>query len=316
MKLARRMAHHVHRYGLRSLIEHSSRFVWGSVKRAVLRPVQGLRTRAEFLVATFRLRFDRPRLEATDDPRLIVCLTSFPARIRTVWATVETLFSQTLKPDAVILCLSTEEFPRHRVPWSLRRLERRGMMILWTEKNIGSYKKLLPARRAFPDAVIVTVDDDALYSPEMLEVLVERSADHPGSIIGHRGWDPLRTEQGLRPYVEWMRANRSGRKAGPDSDPNTVFLTGLGGVLYPPDTPPDALMLQESLALDLAPTADDVWFWGCAIASGAKRFCTGMRYHTSNGLEDLSPALFSQNKSSNDVQIAAVVTHFRLEQHF
>ena len=302
--MIRRGFSHLRRLGMRSFIRHSG----AATKREIAHRVESFRAKRRFLRTTSSLRRKRPRLDTTSTPQLIVSLTSFPARITTVWATIETLMRQTLLPDAVVLTLSVEEFPTRRLPRSIRSLERRGLIVLWHPADIGSYNKLIPARGAFPGATIVTVDDDVLYAPDMLRKLVDESAKRPGWIIGHRGWDPVRDEFGYRPYLEWMSAGR----AGPRSDPDDVFLTGVGGVLYPSGALNTDLLLDVDLARRLAPTADDVWFWAVALASGAKRFCTGMSYGSSNGLGNLSPSLFSRNKQANDEQIAAIVQHLNL----
>ena len=240
------------------------------------------------------------------DPRLVISLTSFPARIATTWATIETLMRQTLTPDAIVLVLSLEEFPTKRLPRSLRSLERRGVRVLWVPSDIGSFKKLVPARESFPNATIVTVDDDFLYEPRMLQRLVEESHARPGWIIGHRGWNPVVAEDGYAPYDTWTKAG------GPDTDPSEVLLTHGGGTLYPPRTPPDQLLLDMRLAMELSPLSDDIWFWGVARATGVSRHCTGADFGTSNGLDQLTPSLVKQNKqvkgqrTVKDSQILAV----------
>lgn len=268
-----------------------------------------LRLKGKFLLRTLPLRIRQPTIVAKEDPKLVVSLTSFPARITTVWASIETLMRQTLLPDAIVLVLSLDEFPGKRLPRSLRSLERRGLTVRWVSVNTGSFKKLLPTRLAFPQATIVTVDDDILYSRNMLALLVEEHTRHPECIVGHRGWDPIVIEQGYAPYHEWTRAKR---RAGPDSDPSEVLLTGGAGALYPPNTPPDWLLLDIELARELSPLSDDVWCWGVAKATGVKRFCTGAPFGATNGLFELGPALYRQNKfrdgriTVKDRQIAAV----------
>lgn len=226
------------------------------------------RIKVGFLRRTVPLRLAKPRLNPHSDPKLIVSLTSFPARIKTVWATIETLLRQTKKPDAIILVLSIEEFPTKRLPRSLRALERRGMTVMWVEEDIGSFKKLIPARHGYPEATVVTVDDDILYAADMLERLIEASVPRPDWIVGHRGWDPEIHEGSFTPYYEWMRARR---KAGPHSDPKEVLLTTGGGTLLPPGTPPDWPLLDTALIRELSPSCDDVWLWGVAKATGVKR---------------------------------------------
>ena len=42
---------------------------------------------------------------------VIVSLTTFPARISTVWITIETIFRQEVMPDRIVLWLAKEQFP-------------------------------------------------------------------------------------------------------------------------------------------------------------------------------------------------------------
>lgn len=52
-----------------------------------------------------------PSPTRSEGEKIIVSLTSFPARINIVVKTIKTLLTQTLKPDAVILWLAPEQFP-------------------------------------------------------------------------------------------------------------------------------------------------------------------------------------------------------------
>ena len=271
-----------------------------------------LRQYVFFLRSTWALRRPVDPLPTNDDPRLIVSLTSFPGRIRTVWASIATVMRQTLRPDAIILVLADEEFPRRTLPRSLRRLERRGLRVLRTSENLRSHNKFLPARMAHPHATIITVDDDVLYEAETVERLVRSAAEHPNTIVGHRGWRVQWDERGPTPYFQWMRHGR----ADPSTHTDRVFLTGVGGILYPPGLPADEHLLDPLAAVRLTPTADDVWFWAASIASRTPRHCTGFAYGRSSGLEGMSRALLDTNRSANDVQIAAAIEHFGLTAWF
>lgn len=242
----------------------------------------------------------------------MISLTTFPARIRSVWATIVTLLWQTRPPDAVVLVLAEDQFPGRRIPWNLRRLLRVGLVILWTESDIGPHMKILPTRLAYPEATIVTADDDFLYDRDMLARLVAVAADLPATIVGHRGWTAQWGPDGPEPYFTWMQNGR----ANPQTHPDRVFLTGVGGVLYPPDCPPDRLLLDPENAMRVTPTADDVWLWASSIAGGTPRYCTGQPFGRTNGLDGLSPALLDTNRTANDVQIAAAVEHFGIEDWF
>lgn len=56
--------------------------------------------------------------ESTDtisEKKIVVSLTSFPARIKKVHIVIESLLNQTIKPDKIILWLSKEQFEHYYV---------------------------------------------------------------------------------------------------------------------------------------------------------------------------------------------------------
>lgn len=252
-----------------------------------------------------RLRYSKVKLTDMYSPGIVVSLTSFPARISYAWIAIESIFQQDLKPSKVVLVLSEEEFPTKELPRIIREQEARGLEILWTPRNTRSFKKLLPTREKYPDATIVTVDDDIIYEPWRLRKLVEAAKTRPGTIIGHRGWVVTKTHNGLAPYITWP-------KAGPDTPTELVFLTSGGGVLYPPNVLPLDDLFNIDLALQLCPLADDVWFWAIARKAGVPSFCLGNHGIVPIMALTSSPKLETKNRlnGGNDVQLAAVIEYF------
>ncbi len=210
--------------------------------------------------AKYRLNKD------SDTP--IVSLTSFPARINSVWIPIECMLQQTLQPSRIILVLSREEFQDRRLPKTLLKQQDRGLEILWIDKNIRSYGKFLPAKRLYPDRDIVTIDDDLFYEKDLLEKLVDAAQSYPNAVIGHRGWE-IRFEQGvLLPYRQWGKANLQ-------SPPELTFLTGVGGIYYPANIDLGDMLHDESLAMNICPTGDDIWFWAMARLRNVPAICLG-----------------------------------------
>lgn len=238
---------------------------------------------------------------------IVVSLTSFPARIHLVWRTIETIFQQDTKPARVVLVLSTAEFPEKSIPSSIASQCARGLELLWTGHNTRAYKKLLPVKQAYPGATIVTVDDDVLYSPWMLTGLIDASRAFPQTVIGHRGRVVTGTPPLLEPYEAWPMADRS-------SPRSRVLLTGIGGVLYPPDaiaTPP---LLDYATAKTLCPLADDLWFWACTRLAGTQPLCLGNECWSSFDDAEATESLYRVNGPGgmNDRQFKAVCDHFGL----
>ncbi len=196
--------------------------------------------------------------ERKHKPELIVSLTSYPARINTVHKTIGTILQQTERPDRVILWLAKEQFPKREreLPEELLSLKKCGLTIGWCH-DIKSYKKLIPTLKKYPEAIIVTTDDDVYYDKDWLEKLYKSYLKQPGYIHCHRS-TKFRIEEGRYKYKAIEKYDR----------PTYLHkLVGIGGVLYPPHSlHPD--ILREDLFTEYAKTNDDLWFWFMAIRNG------------------------------------------------
>ena len=197
--------------------------------------------------------------------QLIVSLTSYPARIKTVHQVIDTLLSQTKKADEVVLWLADSQFPNKEkdLPFELLDLTKKGLTISWCE-DIKSYKKLIPALKKYPDSIIVTADDDNIYEKDWLKKLHESYLKNPQVIHCHRASLMTFRNCKLRPYREWKVCVPATRK------PSFLnFLTGVGGVLYPPNVFYKDVADKE-LFMNLSPHGDDIWFWAMAVLNGKK----------------------------------------------
>lgn len=199
--------------------------------------------------------------------QVVVSLTSFPAALPYVATAVKSLLNGSVLPDRIVLYLTASQFPGKKVPEELTRLieENPIFEIRFYDKDIRSYTKLIPALKDFPEAIIVTVDDDQRYHRDLLKDLLRVHHRFSDAIVAHR----VRRISIGSPYVKWRKYKW----------PN-FFLkryyprfgnlqTGVGGVLYPPHSLKEE-MLEEELFMDLAPTTDDIWFWAAAVANGIK----------------------------------------------
>ncbi|MDR2439200.1 MAG: hypothetical protein LBE12_07520 [Planctomycetaceae bacterium] len=201
------------------------------------------------------------------NPKIIVSLTSYPARIPRIHYTIISLLQQSVKPDEIILWLGKEQFPNKNndLPNELIKLIEHGLTIKYC-KDIRSYKKLIPALREYPEDVIVTSDDDVFYMNNWLEILLNSYKQNQTIIHCHRAHKIMFTSNGdLRSYNDWK-----GVIDYKDTTTSYInFMVGVGGVLYPPHTL-HSDVTNESLFMKLSPSADDVWFWAMAVINEAK----------------------------------------------
>lgn len=199
------------------------------------------------------------------NPKLIVSLTSFPQRMSDIHFTLYSLLNQTLKPDALILWLGDQEFPDKEgdLPLNVLSLRNNGLTIKWC-KDIGPYTKLIPALMEYPEDIIVTADDDIYYPRNWLELIYKAYVKEPQYIHCHRAHRiTFDKNKNVKKYLEWILA------AGNVEPSFCNFLTGVGGVLYPPGAL-NKDVLDEEVFLKLSPAADDIWFWAMAVLNNTK----------------------------------------------
>ena len=194
---------------------------------------------------------------------IVVSLTSFPMRICTVHQTIESILCQTIKPTRVILWLADSQFPNREgdLPEQLLALKTFGLEIQWCD-DLRSYKKLLPTLKLCADSIIVTVDDDAIYSNRMLEKLYRAHLDYPDDVICHKASKLLLHVDGKFRVIGGGAHYFKGASA-------LNKLVGVAGVLYPRNCFKTEIT-NSALALRLAPTNDDQWFWVHAVLSGRR----------------------------------------------
>ena len=249
-------------------------------------------------------------LKKSDD-RLIVSLTSQPSRIKNCWIVILSILNQDFQDYKLILVLSSLELSKKNLPWTLKVLQKKGLEILWIKENLKSYNKLIPVRLKFPLSNIVTFDDDIVYERWRLKKLYEKSIKVPSAIIGFRGKRLKRDKKKkISKYLEWD-AEATSKTLSEDT-----FLTGCGGILYPPNKKFDSLVTNYKLAKELAPTADDIFFWGLSYHLKIKRISLGFHF-----IEDIiefrrSPKLSDENNSKfdnrNDIALKKVISYFEI----
>ena len=193
---------------------------------------------------------------------LIVSLTSYEERFNDLAISLYSLLNQTIKPDKIILWLSDEYDGVNDLPYEITRYIKNGLEIRFV-KDIKSYTKLFYTFKEFPNAVIVTADDDIYYPKRWLEKLYHSYAANPQDIHVHRAHRVIFADGKICPYETWDK----------HVDEETArfdnFLTGVGGVLYPPKCF-NREVFREDVFLTNAPYADDIWFWVMALLNNRK----------------------------------------------
>lgn len=205
--------------------------------------------------------------------KLIVSVTSYPARISgTVWM-LETFLKQTLQPDEIILWLGLERFPNRLsdLPERLQEFVESGKVTIGWCRDIGPHTKYFYAFKAYPDALVITVDDDVYYPENLVENLYQSYLQFPDAVSAMQVKLVGLTESGtFIPWVDgWPTINWSSDIEAESLKPSMHFLAeGICGVLYPTGLFSKAWdFLDIPVIQRTCPNNDDLWLKAMQLAA-------------------------------------------------
>lgn len=204
---------------------------------------------------------------------VVVSLTSYGPRMRSVALAIESMAAGSSRPARLILWLDDDvELPNGMMPKSLERLRRRGLEIC-TMPNFGPHGKYYGYVTSQPshDVPLVTADDDIMYPRHWLADLYAAHLRHPADI--HCNWaKQMTTSNGtIDPYQEWPVATATTASQG-------NFAVGVSGVVYPPAML-SALARGGSTFTETCLMADDIWLHWTALQAGIEIRQSGRTAH-------------------------------------
>jgi len=235
------------------------------------------------------------------EPNLIVSLTSFPPRFKKLELTIKGLLMQSIKPDLLILWIAEDDY--FLLTPELHALQNNFMWFKIRKcKDIRSYKKLIPTLIEYPNHYIVTADDDVYYPPNWLSGLVAK-VTNTKEIIAHRVHHPKFSYNKILPYRNWHHNYKGNGK--------TLFATGIGGILYPPNCFQNAV-LDEDVFMKICASADDIWFFWMARMKGVKVTWSGFDFNTVNwrGTDESGLAVENVENGKNDQCIKKMIDKY------
>ncbi len=241
--------------------------------------------------------------------QVIVSLTSFPAAIPYAADAVLSILKGYTLPDKIVLYLTLSQFIDKRIPDELVQLSKDYPIfeIRNYDKDIRSYRKLIPALIDFPEAIIVTIDDDVAYHKNMLRDLLQLHEQIPNAILAHRA----KRMKPNKPYKKWKKYRWYHFLTQKIHSDFRNIQTGVGGVLYPPHSLKEEMMNVE-LFTQIAPTTDDIWFWAAGVANNIPVVPVPFGYNKPKGLHkpksiSLKSINFKSGIDRNSAALKAII---------
>lgn len=190
--------------------------------------------------------------------KIVVSLTSFEARLDDVWIVIESIFRQTYKADKVVLWLGNH-LKNKQLPFALLCQKQKGLEIRYVD-DLRAHTKYFYALQEFNDCHVITVDDDCYYPNDIIENLIRLNHLYPDSIVANRIHGIVHNKEGkIAQYHNWKHNYIPNSK---DKLPH--LLTGVSGVLYPPNVY-DKTLFEKEVFMEICKFADDIWLTANAI---------------------------------------------------
>lgn len=197
---------------------------------------------------------------------IYLSLTTISGNVRALAQTVRSIENQTIKPNQCYLYLSEDPylldngFPKQNAP----NINSNIFEMKWVD-NTGPYRKLLPllADKINEDCVIITIDDDTVYSPTMIADYIAAYEKY-NCVIAHRSYGMKFSDLKTIQYTDRTRNL---------TNPHLYnFHTGKGGVLYHPKFFQKSIthFFDQKIYQECCPAGDDIWFNFHRIANKVK----------------------------------------------
>lgn len=248
-------------------------------------------------------------LEIEKRSLVIATMTSFPARIGTLWIVMESLIRQKLQPKQVWLYLSERQFPKHELPKSLKKyINCDFLKIIWVKEDYRSYKKFWYFIKDHPNESFITLDDDIIYQSNTICLLVEGQVKYTGYVVACYCYRiKYNTDGSCKPYRTWDKQTKRG-DAG-----NDIFFGSGGGTLFPVGSLNGSNADYETIK-HVCPSADDIWLNAFVRYNGFKTVCVKNRRWSFVSVPiEYNTSLSSQNlgENLNDKQIKNIILFFK-----
>ena len=192
---------------------------------------------------------------------IIVSLTSYEERLPYLPRVLNTLLRQSVKPNRIIVWLSCD---LSLVPANVLAYTQKGIEFRHVPLDLKGHKKYYYAFREYPDALIVTVDDDIIYSRDTISSLLKYHKRYRNDVIARRVHRIVMSDGKPAPYNEWVYEDKTS-----NSPSFRLCCTSGGGSLFSKNCL-DLTLLDSDLIINTCLYADDIFLKYMSLLNGSK----------------------------------------------
>jgi hypothetical protein len=153
-------------------------------------------------------------------------MTSFKERLKQEsYLAISSILENNCLPSKICIIINT--YDKDNIPSLFK--EHPLIEIIYTEVDLKSHNKYYHTALKYPNAVIITIDDDVIYPKTFIEDCIKAYEDSPTTVNAGRVHKIKYDDKGILPYKQWDWESQE-TEASYD-----LFFTGVGGVVYPPN---------------------------------------------------------------------------------
>jgi hypothetical protein len=186
------------------------------------------------------------------NPKIIVSLTSYKKRLKTINLVIDSILNGNLVPNKIVLTLFYKDI--NFISENIKEyLLINKIILIIVNIDIKPHKKYFYVMQKYPYDIIITIDDDILYEKNTIELLYKSYLKYPKEISARRVHLIKYDKNGKSTsYNQWKKEYKFLKN--PSFD---LLATTGAGTLYPPNI----LKVNYSLIYDIfnCITSDDIF---------------------------------------------------------
>jgi hypothetical protein len=162
---------------------------------------------------------------------VIVSLTSYRQRFANLTKVFDSIYANTMQPLKIVLTIESKD--KEFIPKPLLDYidSKKNIEIIEYPENLKCHLKYFCVMKKYRKYPIITIDDDVIYTPDLISSLYAAYKANPNCVCARRVHLITYTNRGtIKKYDDWI--GECTAVTNPSTD---LFATGVGGVLYPPD---------------------------------------------------------------------------------
>ena len=161
--------------------------------------------------------------------KIIVSLTSYKQRFKNLQFVFQSIYNNTMKPFKIVLTIYKEDL--NFLPKNLKdMINEKKIELIVTDIDLKSHKKYFEVMKKYRDYAIITIDDDIIYTNDLIETLYNSYIKYPNCIHSRRVHKITIKNNEILPYNKWIKEYKN------ELNPSFNLLANTGsGTLFPPN---------------------------------------------------------------------------------